>query len=358
MGLFGNKTETRSQQASPVSAPIMFLNGNNNISYLLGTDSTKQLPAIFAVISQLSSDLNAISWRGNKVAELLNKDLSKTFRELLLTGNSYLYIDKAQNGVVKRLVPIDSSDLTVIYDRGIVSYRVLNNSNDEPYESRIYNNDEIIALKINAGISGINKFIGTSPLTALDDVIKNSTLANQQIQSALKENISPRVLLKTMADASPEARTAIKNAFVSQNDSKVWVTDSQVEVSKLFLNSESSNDSLTNLSKQLSKGVDEVARAFGVPSNILGNENSGDAQSSATEIRQQYVTALVNLYLNPILFELKEKLSNDLVADSSILVPQKNTDVISDIVSLVTNGILDVDEAHTLLVKRGVLIND
>lgn len=354
MGLF-KKTETRSQQASPVSAPIMFLNGNNNISYLLGTDSTKQLPAIFAVISQLSSDLNAISWRGNKVAELLNKDLSKTFRELLLTGNSYLYIDKAQNGVVKRLVPIDSSDLTVIYDRGVVSYRVLNNSNDEPYESRIYNNDEIIALKINAGISGINKFIGASPLTALDDVIKNSTLANQQIQSALKENISPRVLLKTMADASPEARTAIKNAFVSQNDSKVWVTDSQVEVSKLFLNSESSNDSLTNLSKQLSKGVDEVARAFGVPSNILGNENSGDAQSSATEIRQQYVTALVNLYLNPILFELKEKLSTDLVADSSVLVPQKNTDVISDVVSLVANGILTADEAHLTLIEKGIL---
>lgn len=354
MGLF-NKTETRSQQASPVSAPIMFLNGNNNISYLLGADSTKQLPAIFAVISQLSSDLNAISWRGNKVAELLNKDLSKTFRELLLTGNSYLYIDKAQNGVVKRLVPIDSSDLTVIYDRGVVSYRVLNNSNDEPYESRIYNNDEIIALKINAGISGINKVIGISPLTALDDVIKNSTLANQQIQSALKENISPRVLLKTMADASPEARTAIKNAFVSQNDSKVWVTDSQVEVSKLFLNSESSNDSLTNLSKQLSKGVDEVARAFGVPSNILGNENSGDAQSSATEIRQQYVTALVNLYLNPILFELKEKLSTDLVADSSVLVPQKNTDVISDVVSLVANGILTADEAHLTLIEKGIL---
>lgn len=354
MGLF-NKTETRSQQASPVSAPIMFLNGNNNISYLLGTDSTKQLPAIFAVISQLSSDLNAISWRGNKVAELLNKDLSKTFRELLLTGNSYLYIDKAQNGVIKRLVPIDTQDLTVVYDKGVVSYRVLNNSNDEPYESRIYNDDEIIALKINAGTTGIDKFIGTSPLTALDDVIKNSALANQQIQSALKENISPRVLLKTMADASPEARTAIKNAFVSQNDSKVWVTDSQVEVSKLFLNSESSNDSLTNLSKQLSKGVDEVARAFGVPSNILGNENSGDAQSSATEIRQQYVTALVNLYLNPVLFELKEKLASNLVADSSVLVPQKNTDVIADVVSLVANGILTADEAHLILIEKGIL---
>ena len=354
MGLF-NKTETRSQQASPTASPIMFLNGNNNISYLLGADSTKQLPAIFAVISQLSSDLNAIQWRGHKVAELLNKDLSKTFRELLLSGNAYLFIDRAQNGVVKQLVPIDNQDVTIIYDKGIVSYRILNNSQDEPYESRVYTNDEIISLKINAGTQGLNKFIGTSPLTALDDVIKNSALANQQIQGALKENISPRVLLKTMADASSEARTAIKNAFVSQNDSKVWVTDSQVEVSKLFLNSESSNDSLTNLSKQLSKGVDEVARAFGVPSNILGNENSGDAQSSATEIRQQYVTALVNLYLNPVLFELKEKLSNDLVADTTILVPQKNTDVISDIVSLVTNGILTADEAHLILIEKGIL---
>lgn len=354
MGLF-NKTETRSQQASPVSAPIMFLNGNNNISYLLGADSTKQLPSIFAVISQLSSDLNAIQWRGHKVAELLNQDLSKTFRELLLSGNAYLYIDKAQNGIIKQLVPIDNQDVTIIYDKGIVSYQIFNNSNDEPYESRIYTNDEIISLKINAGTQGLNKFIGSSPLSALDDVIKNSALANQQIQSALKENISPRVLLKTMADASPESKKSIKNAFMSQNDSKVWVTDSQVEVSKLFLNSEQSNDSLTNLSKQLSKGVDEVARAFGVPSNILGNENSGDAQSSATEIRQQYVTALVNLYLNPILFELKEKLSSDLVADSSVLLPQKNADVISDVVSLVTNGIISADEGHLMLKKKGVI---
>lgn len=353
MGFFNKKTETRSQQAT-ANQPIMFL-PTNGFSYRLGADATKQLPAIFAVINQLSNDLNAIEWHGNKVSQLLNRDMSKTYRELLLSGNAYIYIDKAPNGVIKRLVEVDTGDVTVIYDSGEVSYRIVNNSLDEPYDSRVYSSDEIIALKINAGTQSINKFIGNSPLSALDDVIKNSTLANQQLQQSLKENISPRILLKTLADASPEAKTSIKNAFLQQNDSQVWVTDSQVEVSKLFVDNGGATDSLVNLSRQLSTGVDEVSRAFGVPSSILGNTNSDDAQSSANMIRQQYVTALINLYLKPIEFELKEKLNSELVADTSVLLPTNETEVITNITNLVTNGIVDATEAHAILVKKGVL---
>lgn len=352
MGLF--KKEKRSQLATP-TPPVMFIPNNNGINYLLGSDSTKQLPAIFAVISQLSNDLNAIQWRGNKVAQLLNKNMSKTYRELLLSGNAYLYINKAQNGVIQSLVPIDTSDVTVIYDSGSVGYRVINNSNDEPYQSRIYTSDEIVALTINAGTQGINKFIGNSPLVALDDVIKNSALANKQLQASLKENIAPKILLKTQADANREAKTAIKKAFMEQNDSQVWVTDSQIDVKKLMSNDGGQSDSLVNLSKQLSTGVDEVSRAFGVPSNILGNEGSGDMQSSSSEIRQQYVTALVNLYLKPIEFELKEKLSSDLVADSSVLLPRNDTEIITNITNLVKNGVIDGDTGHKILISKGVL---
>lgn len=353
MGFFNKKTETRSQQAT-ANQPIMFL-PTNGFSYLLGADSTKQLPAIFAVINQLSNDLNAIEWHGNKVSQLLNRDMSKTYRELLLSGNAYIYIDKAPNGVIKRLIEVDTSDVTVIYDLGEVSYRIVNNSLDEPYESRVYSSDEIIALKINAGTQSINKFIGNSPLSALDDVIKNSTLANQQLQQSLKENISPRILLKTLAEASPEAKTSIKNAFLQQNDSQVWVTDSQIEVSKLFVNDGGATDSLTNLSRQLSTGVDEVSRAFGVPSSVLGNTNSDDAQSSASMIRQQYVTALVNLYLKPIEFELKEKLNSELVADTSVLLPINETEFITNITNLVTNGIVDTTDARAILIQKGIL---
>lgn len=353
MGFFNKKTETRSQRAT-ASQPIMFL-PTNGFSYLLGADSTKQLPAIFAVINQLSNDLNAIEWHGNKVSQLLNRDMSKTYRELLLSGNAYIYIDKAPNGVIKRLIEVDTSDVTVIYDLGEVSYRIVNNSLDEPYESRVYSSDEIIALKINAGTQSINKFIGNSPLSALDDVIKNSTLANQQLQQSLKENISPRILLKTLAEASPEAKTSIKNAFLQQNDSQVWVTDSQIEVSKLFVNDGGATDSLTNLSRQLSTGVDEVSRAFGVPSSVLGNTNSDDAQSSASMIRQQYVTALVNLYLKPIEFELKEKLNSELVADTSVLLPINETEFITNITNLVTNGIVDTTDARAILIQKGIL---
>ena len=353
MGFFNKKTETRSQQAT-ANQPIMFL-PTNGFSYLLGADSTKQLPAIFAVINQLSNDLNAIEWHGNKVSQLLNRDMSKTYRELLLSGNAYIYIDKAPNGVIKRLIEVDTSDVTVIYDLGEVSYRIVNNSLDEPYESRVYSSDEIIALKINAGTQSINKFIGNSPLSALDDVIKNSTLANQQLQQSLKENISPRILLKTLAEASPEAKTSIKNAFLKQNDSQVWVTDSQIEVSKLFVNDGGATDSLTNLSRQLSTGVDEVSRAFGVPSSVLGNTNSDDAQSSASMIRQQYVTALVNLYLKPIEFELKEKLNSELVADTSVLLPINETEFITNITNLVTNGIVDTTDARAILIQKGIL---
>lgn len=75
-------------------------------------------------------------------------------------------------------------------------------------------------------------------------------------------------------------------------------------------------------------------------------------------IQKVYVQSLINNYLSVILDELRLKLSSDIEMDLSKLIDFDNSAFIQQTIELVSNNILDVDEAHTLLVKRGVLIND
>lgn len=351
MGLF--KKETRSS-ITPTQ-PVIFVPQNGFTLVTSGEQAVNATPALQSAVSTISNDMNAVRFTGGQSKVLNKTDFTDVYRALLVDGNSYMLIQKGANGIVTDLVPVNNSDVTINYEQGEITYTINNNSGDEPYNSGIYDSSQVLAFVMNRGTYGIERFIGHSPIESLKTVLEQSQLANKQIQSVLKESISPKLHLELMADAEDDTKAKIKQAFMNANENdSVIISDSQVKVSKLFTN-DSSNDNLINLSKTLSDSVNSVATAFNVPSTKVGNSGSDDAQSSVDMIEKQYLDSLIHNYLSIILNELHSKISDSIGLDITPLTDFDNSKLIQQTIDLVGAGILPTAEAHTILVKRGVL---
>ncbi|MBU7451605.1 phage portal protein [Leuconostoc citreum] len=357
MGLFGNKIEKRSS-VTP-SAPIMFVPKSNGFGLVTsGEQAVRATPALMSAVSTISNDMNGVTFTGSQI-KLFNKiDNVSIYRQLLIEGNAFVLINKDSRGVVSGFTAINSSDVTINLNQGVITYTVNNTTGDEAYNSGVYSDKDVLNFALNKGTQGIERYVGHSPIESLSQTLQTSQLASKQIDTLLKQSIQPKLLLELMSEATPETKEAIKKSFATANqNSDTIITDSQLSIKKLFTN-DSNNDNLVNLSKQLSNSIDSIATAFLIPSSKIGNSGSDDAQSSIEMIQKVYVQSLINNYLSVILDELRLKLSSDIEMDLSKLIDFDNSAFIQQTIELVSNNILDVDEAHTLLVKRGVLIND
>lgn len=353
MGFFNKKTETRSS-ITPTQ-PVIFVPQNGFTLVTSGEQAVNATPALQSAVSTISNDMNAVRFTGGQSKVLNKTDFTDVYRALLIDGNAYMLIQKGANGVVTDLTAVNNSDVTINYEKGKVTYSINNTSGDEPYSSGIYDSSQVLAFVMNRGTYGVQRFVGHSPIESLKTVLEQSQLANKQIESVLKESINPKLLLSLMADAEDSTKKAIKQAFMNANENdSVIISDSQIKVSKLFTN-DSSNDNLVNLSKTLSDSVNSVATAFNIPSSKVGNSGSDDAQSSVDMIEKQYLDSLIHNYLSIILNELREKISESIELDLTKLVDFDNSKLIQQTINLVGAGILPVDEAHTILVKKGVL---
>lgn len=354
MGFFNKKTETRSS-ITP-SAPIMFVPQSTGFGLVTsGEQAVRATPALQSAISTISNDMNSVRYTGSQ-AKLLNKvNFVTTFRQMLIEGNGFLIIKRDSRGVVSALQPVNSTDVTINLNQGVLSYTINNTTGDEPYNSGVYNEKDVLNFAINRGTYGIERYVGHSPIESLQQTLQTSQLAQKQIDTLLKQSIQPKLLLELMSEATPQTKQAIRQSFSNANsNSDTIITDSQVSVKKLFTN-DSDNDNLVNLSKQLSNAVDSIATAFQIPSSKIGNSGSDDAQSSIAMIQQFYVQSLIQNYLSVVLDELHEKISDSIELDTTPLTDFDNTKLIQQTIDLVGAGIASTAEARELLKNKGVL---
>jgi len=351
MGLF--KKEERSS-ITPTQ-PVIFVPQNGFTLVTTGESAVNATPALQSAVSTIGNDMNAVRFTGGQSKVLNKTDFTDIYRSLLVDGNSYMLIQKGANGIVTDLTAVNNSDVTINYEKGKVTYSINNTSGDEPYNSGIYDEKDVLAFVMNRGTYGIERYIGHSPIESLKTVLEQSGLANKQIQSVLKESISPKLHLELMADAEDDTKAKIKQAFMNANENdSVIISDSQVKVSKLFTN-DSSNDNLINLSKTLSDSVNSVATAFNIPSSKVGATSQDDAQSSVDMIEKQYLDSLIHNYLSIILNELHEKISDSIELDLTKLVDYDNSKLIQQTINLVGAGIIPATEAHKILIEKGVI---
>lgn len=353
MKLFGSKEETRSS-VSP-SNPVIFIPSNGFTIVTAGEQVVNSVPALQSAVSVISNNMASVNFSGAQ-AKVLNKvNFLTTYRSLLINGQAFMLIKKGGNGIITALTPVNNSDVTINLNKGVVTYTINNTSGDSPYQSGIYSADEVLNFVLNPGLTDIDRYVGHSPIESLKTTLELNRLAREQIKVQLQQSIQPKLLLKLGADTNDDVKAKIKQQFVNENNnSSAIITDSKIDVSKLFTN-DSSNDNLLNLSKQLTMSVDEIATAFNVPSSKIGSQQTDDAQSSVDQIQAIFFDSLIHNYLNVILSELKNKIDFSIDLDTSKLIDFDNTKLIKQISDLVSNGIVPADEAHEILVKKGIL---
>lgn len=353
MAFFGNKTETRSS-VSP-SNPLIFIPQNGYTMVTTGMTAVNSVPALQSAISVISNNMTSVKFTGGQ-AKVLNKiNFLITYRTLLINGQAFMLIKKGSNGIITDLVPVNNTDVTINLNRGVVTYTINNTSGDSPYSSGIYSSNEVLNFVLNPGLQDIDQYVGHSPIESLKTTLLLNRLAKEQIKVQLQQSIQPKLLLKLGADTNDEVKAKIKQQFLSENNnSSAIITDSKVDVSKLFTN-DSNNDNLLNLSKQLSVSVDEIATAFNVPSSKIGSQQTDDAQSSVQQIQEIFFDSLIHNYLNVIINELRAKVNDSIDLDLTKLVDYDNSKLIQQTIDLVGAGIVPTEEAYKILVKRGVL---
>lgn len=353
MAFFGNKKETRSS-VSP-SNPVIFIPQNGYTIVTTGMTAVNSVPALQSAISVISNNMTSVKFTGGQ-AKVLNKvNFLITYRSLLINGQAFMLIKKGSNGIITDLVPVNNTDVTINLNRGVVTYTINNTSGDSPYESGIYNENEVLNFVLNPGLQDIDQYVGHSPIESLKSALELNNLAKEQIKVQLQQSIQPKLLLKLGADTNDEVKTKIKQQFLNENNnSSAIITDSKIDVSKLFTN-DSNNDNLLNLSKQLSVSVDEIATAFNIPSSKIGSQQTDDAQSSASILQEIFFDSLIHNYLNVIINELRAKVNDSIDLDLTKLVDYDNSKLIQQTIDLVGAGIVPTEEAYKILVKRGVL---
>lgn len=354
MGFFNKKTETRSS-ITP-TAPIMFVPSNGFTLVTGGEQAVNATPALQSAVATISNDMNAVRYTGGQ-SKVLNKvNFVTTFRQMLIEGNGFMIIKRDSRGVISALQPVNSTDVTINLNQGVLSYTINNTTGDEPYNSGVYDEKDVLNFAINRGSYGIERYVGHSPIESLQQTLQTSQLAQKQIDTLLKQSIQPKLLLELMSEATPETKQAIKTAFMTANDNdSVIITDSQLSVKKLFTN-DSNNDNLINLSKQLSNAVNEVATAFNIPSSKVGATSQDDAQSSIDMIEKQYLDSLIHNYLSIILNELHSKISDSIGLDITPLTDFDNSKLIQQTIDLVSAGILPATEAQAILKNKGAIL--
>lgn len=352
MSIF-NKNETRSSVAP--NKPVVFIPQTGFTIVTSGEQVVNSVPALQSAVSVIANSMVSVIFTGGQSKALNKVNFKSTYRDLLINGQSFMLIKKSSNGAITDLIPVNGSDVTINLNKGLITYTINNTSGDSPYESGIYDENEVLNFVLNNGLSDIDRYIGHSPIESLRTTLELNRLAQEQIKVQLQQSIQPKLLLKLGADTNDDVKARIKQQFMNENNnSSAIITDSKIEVSKLFTN-DSDNDNLLNLSKQLAISVNEVATTFNIPSSKIGATSQDDAQSSAQQIQEIFFDSLIHNYLNVVLSEIKSKINDSIDLDLTKLVDYDNSKLIQQTIDLVGSGILQIDEAHEILVKKGIL---
>lgn len=359
--LFGG--ETRSSLSVSATAPFMITNGVANPNKLVSASTALKNSDLYAVTSLISADIAGSHFKGaSPVIDMLNKpnkDVSRynfwqtMMLNLLLNGNALAVIQRGENDLPTGLIPVSSKDVTINQDdeSGEITY-IVNDFNNAP--SGVYKQSDIIHIRIMAyGDNYLDSLLGHSPLESLTNELQRGNVANQLSTSIMKNALAPTGLLKlpNAGVMSEETKDIVRQQFEKANSGdnigRTIILDETASFSTVSINSD-----IAKYLTQLDWGRTQIAKAYGVPDSYLNGQ--GDQQSSLTMISALYVNGL-NKYIEPMISELNAKLGGNIEFDMKAITDYAGQQQVNNVIALVDKGILGTDEAHSLLIDRGLI---
>ena len=330
---------------------------------------------IYAVISRISSNIAAMKIKADdqNVQNVINKPSTilnsfsfwqKCVTQMLLTGNTYVYIQR-QNGVPVGLTQIPADEVTI----NILSKAAGDEVDDAIYTITLDTENgrqiqvpsrDILHFRclVTGSDAQTNGFTGISPLVSLAQEVTVQDTSRKLAIAALSHAISPSFVLKIpTVQVSEQTKEKFRSNFEKMtsgsNAGRAVVLDSSMDVEPLQINPD-----VDKLLSNTEFTQNQIAKAFNIPSEYLNGQ--GNQQSSITEMASLYVNAL-SLYINPILSELRLKFGCDITTDFSSIADVDHQQLISNVVSLAAgkSPVLSAEVATAVLKNVDALgLND
>ncbi|WP_270332992.1 phage portal protein [Ligilactobacillus acidipiscis] len=336
--------------------------GGKPIGYVPASQALKNVN-VYSAINRISSDIASAHFKTENTATLNKLErpsniISRfsfwqgTLMQLALSGNDYIPL------VGRNWEHVPNSDVQIEYlpgNNGIV-YKVMEN-NDRP--KMTLTQDQMLHFRLMPDPS-YRFLIGRSPLESLQNALTIDDKSTQSNLNNLSNQINPAGKLKIdnyIGDGQDleDARDAFEKANSGENSGRLMTLPSGFDYEQF----EMKTDVFKALVENAAFSADQISKAFGVPSDILGGGTSTESQhSNKDQIKALYLMNL-NTYIHPILDELALKLhAPDLELDIKDMLDVDDSLMVSQIANLVDNGALGQAQGEYMLKRSGFLPNN
>lgn len=269
---------------------------------------------VYTAVKVIASDLasNPIEYTDKRLTKLLNKAPNDKMNawsfkfalavNMLLNGNSFARIYRNPSGQVSSLEFINNSRMTVKKDDtdDSLSYYVTDGDGRNSVELKP---TEVLHFKSFTS----DGLIGTSALYSLADEINIQNTGNKLLRSLFNRSVQGTGILKVgKSNLDAKSKNAIREKFEEANTGdnalRTIILDEDMEYSTLEVNSD-----VLKFVNSNSWTTQQVAKAFGIPSERLGVEND---HTSSTQNNLLYLQNTLVYYFQTFTSELDMKLSS------------------------------------------------
>lgn len=333
--------------------------GGKPIGYVPASQALKNVN-VYSAINRISSDIASAHFKTENTATLNKLErpsniISRfsfwqgTLMQLALSGNDYIPL------VGRNWEHVPNSDVQIEYlpgNNGIV-YKVMEN-NDRP--KMTLTQDQMLHFRLMPDPS-YRFLIGRSPLESLQNALTIDDKSTQSNLNNLSNQMNPAGKLKIdnyIGDGQDleDARDAFEKANSGENSGRLMTLPSGFDYEQF----EMKTDVFKALVENAAFSADQISKAFGVPSDILGGGTSTESQHSNKDQMKNLYLMNLNTYVNPIIDELALKLhAPDLELDIKDMLDVDDSLMVAQVSELVDKGALGQEQAEFLLKRTGFL---
>ena len=344
MGLLINGTNTSPKPDSSDAFLDALISMSGDSDFYAGK-SVLRNPDVYSAVTTISNTIAACPFISSTplISKMLNDPdvdnirsgfnfWSSVMTNLLINGNSFALIENGGHA----LKFVENNQMTVSYDTntGQVSYRY----QAEPATSA---QNVPISQVLHFKILSMDGIAGISPLYALRDSLELQNIGTQTLKDVFQSGIHG-MLNVSKTDLSDEAKGNLRKNFQKIASSGIGVSDDSIKFEQISV-----DEGLLKAISTNNLASEKVASVLGLPSEVLGVENSHSSVSQS--LKTLFLQGLTP-YFEAIQSELNNKLSGYSISqDLSGILPTSFSDKAKTLVSLIQNGVMTPAEARQSL---------
>ena len=256
---------------------------------------------------------------------------SSVMTNLLINGNSFCLIENG--GHALKFVENNQMTVTIDTNTGQVHYY---------YSPNTQTTQEIAPSSIlHFKILSTNGVCGISPLHSLKDSLDLQSIGTETLKDVFQSGVHG-MLSVSKTDLSDSAKENLRQNFQKIASSGIGVSDDSIKFEQISV-----DEGLLKAIQTNNLASEKVASVFGIPSEMIGLENSHSSVSQS--LKTMFLNNLTP-YFEAIQSELNNKLQGyEIEQDKSNILPASFSDKAKTLVSLVQNGIMTPYQARQSL---------